>query len=388
MIFIYRFLIGYVTIVFSGKNAEKLLNLFAKNNIKSWNMIYKNGYIKGSVDIASFKRIRTIKKDFNIKIHIESKHGLPFIINKYKKRSGILAGAVLFFIILKVMSLFLWNIEVNGQKYVKAETVISECESLGIHKGMYIKNIDTKNMPQKLVLLNNKLAWASFNIEGSKLTVDISEIAKNSHGKNMPSNIKSNYDGIITKINASSGDVLVQIGDTVKKGDILISGVKESLSSTLFLRSSGEVYATTVEQYSSYKPFKEKIYYSKPKIMERRIISLFNINVPLYFGKIGDIDVLRVKTSNLSINKEKLPVALIKAYYKQKTMRETEYKEKDIIEMLNKDIENKLNTEKHISVEQIDERKEIDNKGIKLIKTYKTERLVSYEEEITIDSIN
>ena len=45
MLWLWRYIMGYLTIKIQGENVEQLLNRAASNGIKIWNLIYKNGSI-------------------------------------------------------------------------------------------------------------------------------------------------------------------------------------------------------------------------------------------------------------------------------------------------------------------------------------------------------
>ena len=59
----------------------------------------------------------------------------------------------------------------------------------------------------------------------------------------MPTNLKAAADGIIKRIDVTSGNCIVKVGDTVAKGDILVSGMEERADGTKFVHSAGRVTA-------------------------------------------------------------------------------------------------------------------------------------------------
>lgn len=71
----------------------------------------------------------------------------------------------------------------------------------------------------------NNLEWMSITRDGMKYIIRVEERVINKEIKDdMYANVIAKKDAYITKINATSGDVLVRSGDYVKKGDTLISG--------------------------------------------------------------------------------------------------------------------------------------------------------------------
>ena len=170
-----QYLSGYVTISISGKNCEQMLNLCAKYGIRYRKLHYKNGGIIGDIRAKDFKKLRCIRPRKIAKIHIIRKRGLPFKTVKYKNRFGFIVGFVIFVVLIEFLSGFIWMIKIEGNKYVKDNEIVNLCEKNNIKIGTRIKNIDTLKSAQQLLIAHNKLAWASLNIEGTLLTVNLSE---------------------------------------------------------------------------------------------------------------------------------------------------------------------------------------------------------------------
>ena len=141
---------------------------------------------------------------------------------KNKKRYGFLAGVILFFVILNLMSGYGWNICISGNKDVKSADIKASLKQIGIYEGVKISNIDPEVARNELLLKRSDLSWAAINIEGSKITVDVVETKKPDATDTAPSNLISTDDGIIKKIEVKHGVSMVKVGDTVKAGQVLM----------------------------------------------------------------------------------------------------------------------------------------------------------------------
>lgn len=87
---IIRFLRGSVDFTASGKFPERFMNITAKNGVNLWNPVPKKNAISASMYLSDYKKIRILARKSRVKTRITAKHGLPFIINRYKKRTGLL----------------------------------------------------------------------------------------------------------------------------------------------------------------------------------------------------------------------------------------------------------------------------------------------------------
>ena len=70
MIYLLRYILGFVKIKVNGIEAEKFLNITAVNKIKLWDLKYRKNSIEGYISVQNFKKIRNIVRGSNFKIHI------------------------------------------------------------------------------------------------------------------------------------------------------------------------------------------------------------------------------------------------------------------------------------------------------------------------------
>ena len=285
MLWLYRFLMGYVTVLFSGDFCEKILNLTAKNRITLWDSRLTKKGIESSILARDFKKLKNIIRKSEIKVHILRKKGLPFRTAKYNKRLGLLVGAIIFIAFLKIMSGFIWVIDINGNELVTSSQILSACKEIGIKEGVKRSSIHTKTDRERLLLKLDKLAWASLNIEGSRLGVNVTERKKAEADATAPSNLKATADGIIKKIDIVSGNCLVKTGDAVKKGDVLVSGVIEKLSGTHFVKSQGTITAETVEEIKLEGKYKTEKTINSGEQKTKKVLEIFSIKIPLFLGE-------------------------------------------------------------------------------------------------------
>jgi len=83
-----NWLMGYLTVHISGISPERFINLCGNRNIYIWNIARDNEKYRFNLSVKNYKKIRPIVKKTGLIPKIEQKHGLPFLINKNKKRKG------------------------------------------------------------------------------------------------------------------------------------------------------------------------------------------------------------------------------------------------------------------------------------------------------------
>ena len=386
ILWLYRFIKGFLLVEFSGERTEEILNLAAKSRIKLWGLKYIKRKITGYISINDFIRLRSVIFGSKIKVHILNKQGVPFIFKKYNNRIGFYIGAVIFFIILKIMSGFIWIINVEGNGNVNSEKVLSTCKKIGIYEGILSNKIDTKNDAIKLALNNKQIAWASLNIEGSVLNVNISQTKGDNDNRSYPSNIKAGYDGVIKKINVTSGDVVVKTGDIVKKGDLLVSGIIENANSTVFTDSSGEITALTKREFTAKGKKTENIMIKTGEVKKHSVIKFFNIHIPLYIGEIKEPYSKKYTKKDIYLFEKRLPVSLLSKECKILKEQTKHYTNDELTSKLFEKI-NKESREYNI-LEELENNIEETESKIIVRKVFLCEENIAVNEPILFDSIN
>ena len=84
---IINYISGYLRIVVEGYYIERFINICRNRNYMMWNIKKVNDInIALNIEIKNFKEICKIAKKTQCKVRIKAKKGLPFFLNKYKKR--------------------------------------------------------------------------------------------------------------------------------------------------------------------------------------------------------------------------------------------------------------------------------------------------------------
>lgn len=317
---VYKNILGYVKFTGKGVFPERFLNLCAKENILVWNPKVNVNEISGYMRINDYKRIRKIAKKSCMRIKITKRVGLPFLVNRYRHRYGIPIGAVLFFIIIWYLSGFVFNISINGNITADKKEVLSSLKNCGVYLGQRTSNIDAELTRQKFLINNPEFSWAALNIKGSYITVELAQTTEKNEKSDdkEPCNIIAKNDGKIIKIKAYEGKPAVSVGEAVTKGDLLVSGVIELTDKTTkFVHSNAEVTAQTRHSLKVFVPFDNFEELTDEKTIKRSVLSIANIDIPLFLGEISKPYKVKYKTKNYCFFGKELPIKKTTAYFKK-----------------------------------------------------------------------
>ncbi len=249
-----RILLGYVRIEVEGYYIERFINICTNNKILIWNLKREKGVkLYLNIGINDFKKISQVARKTNCKVRILRKRGIPFFLNRYKKRKIFVLFLILIVLSIFVSSKYVWSVKISVKDDLKLENIEEDIEALGITKGVKKDKIDTDKVINELRLKRDDIAWVGIDIEGTNVKVNIvkADKAPNIIDNSDYCNIVASKAGIIKKIIAQNGTAIVKVGDQVQKGDILIAGYMEGkYTDTRYVHSLGEVEAIVSYQKS------------------------------------------------------------------------------------------------------------------------------------------
>ena len=230
------------------------------------------------------KRLESICDSCGSLVTIERERGIIYFISKYIRRFGIFAG-ILFCI---AVSLFLSNIvleiRVVGANSEAVESSIKEILAQeGIKAGGYIPSINFLDAQTGLFEMSPDVSWASIGHSGSVVTVNISmpsNKVKSEEGR-IPCNIVASHDGRIVSADVLVGEFTSLIGNGVKKGDILVSGIVDNPNGSAYYRHS---IAKVIAEYEETVTFDQKLYdrvETDGETVYKKRLCFFEYEIPL-----------------------------------------------------------------------------------------------------------
>jgi len=254
---LFLWIFGYTRFFVKGDPA-KIADCIIKNLSGGITVRSQNG---GAVfDLLSFSKRKTLKtlESAGFCEVSSADLGLPFLLFRYRKRWGIIAGLSLFVFIVYFSSCFVWRIDVIGNNMTDDKTITEELEKLGFGVGTYIPDIKVKLICNEYMLEHDDVAWMSINIIGTHADVRVREAV--SPGKrddiSLPSDITAARDGFIERIELRNGQIMIGSGSTVRAGETVVSGVVESADGRYRLvRSDAKVFAKTTHEFTISVPY-------------------------------------------------------------------------------------------------------------------------------------
>jgi similar to stage IV sporulation protein len=272
------------------------------------------------------------------------------------------------------MANFVWNIEISGNENISKEEILIALEEEGLKTGAYKVNLNSNQIINSIRLKRSDIAWIGITIKGTNAEVKIKEtiVAPNIIDDDEYCNIVADKDCMITKISAQNGTAAVNVGDIVKKGDVLVNGYLEG-------KYTGIRYVHAVSNIEAkvWYSKKEKFYLNEQEPtntgeMEEKyslVINNFKINFYKTLSKFENYDTINESKRLRLFSNFYLPIELIKTTNKEYVMKDVTYTEEEVIQIGKDKIEEELKA-------QIGNKDKIINEQIN---TYKNDRYIEIE---------
>ncbi len=215
---------GYLLISLQGSSLAKLLNLTVRNQIVFWDLSYLANSVTVKIRPRDFKRLRPLLKKTGCRVKILQKRGALFLLLQGWRRKGLLLGIILFCLLPYLLSVFVWKIDIQGNKIISVEEISVILENNGVHKGVLKDNIDLFALEKKFLLELKELQWIGISLDGVCLNIQVVERQGKTPSLDTVASLVAAKDGLIVDILVLAGEACVQAGDTVQKGQTLITG--------------------------------------------------------------------------------------------------------------------------------------------------------------------
>lgn len=247
---IWNYFRGYVIIKVEGLTLERFLNLAADKDIYLWDIKRINyTLLEMKVSTKGFRALKEVVRKVGCRVEIVDKKGIPFILYRLKNRKMLGFGFLIFFIIVIILSSFIWSIEIIGNETYSDEIIMNFLADENIKSGIIKYHIDKDYIRNLLLNELEQLSFVSVDIKGTKLIISIYEqdVPPEKLNINTPCHIVASKKGVIIKTIAKNGNTMVRKGDVVKKGQILIAGIvaEENTEEEILVHAEGEVLAKT-----------------------------------------------------------------------------------------------------------------------------------------------
>lgn len=259
-----NFLRGSVTLRIQSPYPERIVNLCAVRGIPFWSLHWQDEetFILRT-SRAGEQQLRAAVQQVPCQVTRRGEKGAPLLFRRLRRHYVLLAGFVLFLLLLFGGNLFIWDFQVTGNDTVPEETILRALEEYGVTVGSVGLHMDQESLRNHILLELPDLSWLVVNVKGCTAHVQVVERQRPPQiiNEDEISNVVALRSGLVTRVEALDGKAQVSVGSTVLEGQLLISGVVDSQRTGLrLLHGMGEVWARTWHDLSVMVPLQCRQY--------------------------------------------------------------------------------------------------------------------------------
>lgn len=231
----------------TGKNPRSFLRFLYKLGIELFSIQYDQDSCQIEVDEENYQKLLKIKTSYQMTVI--ARKGFAQISYLMKKYFLFFMMMLVGYFILVVLSNLIFDIEVIHSKEEIRTLVEEELKKEGISRLKWKVGFDRQEEIVEKILKSqkDKIEWLEIENVGTKYIVKVEERKLNQPAEvKVPQDIVAKKDGMILKIEATSGTIVKKKNDYVKKGDIIITGVTKNQETLMKLvPAEGTIYAET-----------------------------------------------------------------------------------------------------------------------------------------------
>ncbi|GEM_PF-4101404 len=241
-----RFVIGYVDVTAKGGWTERLSDEMFKRGLEPFNLMVRNDTLFFSIRADRYAILRPIARRCQCRVRIAEKHSLLLLLKRNRDFHCIASGAAVFALTLFLLGKTVFEIEVKGLHSIPEREFIAELADCGLRCFILRDDVDTDAVSLEMLLKRSELSRVSINLGYGRAVVEVLEktpVPEIDAGRG--ENVYADCDGKITSVSAYGGVPAVKVGDTVHKGDLLLTVTETRMSKSWTKSVWAEVRAVT-----------------------------------------------------------------------------------------------------------------------------------------------
>ncbi len=257
---------GYVRLEFSAAESRRICNLLFRIRVSYTD--FRQNESQGSLCIRARDRayVSAYLKQEGVSCKVGRVEGLPRVFVRYVGRKGVFVGIFLAILIVIFSTLFAFDIRVEGNERISDAEILAALEQYGVEIGGFLPTMDLRSAANRIQIDSGELGFLSLRRQGNviyakvleKENVDVNDTSPPSAGDY--ANLVASEDAVILSFALVRGRPALRVGQTVRAGELLASGVLDSgrVDPTL-VRAEGEVIGRVSYTLTVRVPFEETV---------------------------------------------------------------------------------------------------------------------------------
>ena len=271
--------LGVVRVRLISADVNKTLENIGKSGMILRSLRIKDGLTaEFRVQKSELRTLNRLAQQRGDQIEIISHEGIYWGIRHLIRRPIMVAGVLILLILTLWLPSRVLFLQVEGNSSVPTRLILEAAGECGIGFGAKSRDVRSERMKNALLQRIPTLQWAGINTDGCVATISVREktVHMQEDVRYPVSSMVAVRDGYITQMTVTAGSPGCKVGQSVEKGQVLISAYTDCGTHLRADRAEGEVFANTKHGITAVTPVK-----SVMKGEQRRVEQRFGI----LFGK-------------------------------------------------------------------------------------------------------
>lgn len=310
-----------VTFAAVGGRTEVLLQSAAEQGLRIRRVRPLAGGFSAECPARQYPLLLPLARRCRVRLRVLQRHGLYFRLRGTLRRTGLLAGALVFGLLLWQAQGLVWSIECVDLTAGQTARALQALREAGIRPGVQITRQLLTAGEYALLESGGEFSWASVNFEKGRLTVEAAAAkpAPEIDGSEIRE-LVAKSDGQIVSVELEDGTPMVAPGQQVAAGQVLIGTARAERDGSLnYRRAAGVVMARVNWQAEAERPVAPETEVLTGEHTTWYELSAAGWSLTLGAGETDEAALIRQRHTQLSLLGLPLPVAVTEytAFYRE-----------------------------------------------------------------------
>lgn len=253
---------GTVKLRVSGPQPERILNFCAEHGIEFRSASpcrdFSMTFFAFSSDCPA---IMSQNGKNGLEIELLAEKGGKKLVQNAKRRVALVVFTVVGVTLAAISSLFLWNIEIEGNDKLSDAQILRVLSDCGVDYGAFWPSLSSDEVRSYVVSVMPEIAWLSLNVRSSRAQIVVHERVDKPEivNEKAPCDIIASKSGVIKRMSVLEGESAVSPGSAAAQGDVLVRGLMSSeMGDERYVHSMAQVIADTWYEISAQTPLTEE----------------------------------------------------------------------------------------------------------------------------------
>ncbi|MDO5399870.1 MAG: sporulation protein YqfD [Eubacteriales bacterium] len=201
------------------------------------------------------KKLSSLCQRRGARLRVLGREGLYWTGLGLLRRPVLLVGLAMLMALGLYLPTRVLFIRVEGNEAVPARQILAAAEDCGVGFGASRRYVRSEKVKNALLGAIPELGWAGVNTSGCTAVISVRERTEAKQtAQALPAAIVASRDGFILSADVTQGTALFQTGQTVRRGQTLISGFTDCGICIRATGAEGEIFAQTRRELETVTP--------------------------------------------------------------------------------------------------------------------------------------